>query len=872
LRSNSGRAGVLLALYAASGCGALVLETVWLRWFRLLFGATAPAAAATLVAFFAGQALGAWLGSHRIPRVRRPLGAYGLLELAAAASALATPLWLRAAEVLTAEAYDALLGSPALLAGLRLAIALVATLPASLCMGAAFPAIGAAAMARSTELGARGGALYAANLGGATLGAALAGFFLPPALGVDGTYASGIGLLAGVGCVALARGRSEHPRSLPAPAGVRSGASVGRRDRDNVRTSALPGSRSRGARDRAARPHPGPHRLLGLAAFSGFAALGAQVLLVEAFGLVLNQSVHAFAAVLVWILLGLALGASLVALSERRGAAAPEQWVAWGLVVTAFGLTVFPALLANATDGLQILTGAGAGYAARSLGLVAATAGLPVLGAGVVLPGLLALAGRGESVGTQAPERQLGRLLAANTLGALVGALFVPFVLLELFSPWAAFLVLGLGTLVASLFVRLPDRRTRLARDLVLAVGWVVALTAASPLEVPPVRVGAGEKLAFLRTGTAGTVAVLERNGELLIRTDNHYNLGGTADRRHQERQGHLARLLHPDARRVAWIGSATGISAGVLTLGPLDSLTLVEIVPDVVEAARLFADANHGVHADPRVRVVLDDARNFMRTTREHFDLVVADLFVPWRAGAGSLYAREHFAAVREHLGDDGVFVQWLALYQLDEAMLQTILATFVERFPRAALVRGDFFGSHPIAALVGYAGEVPSAEATSRAAVRLRAAGVEDRWVTDPVGVWALYVGPLSPLAPRLAAAPINRDGDPRIEFMAARAYTGVAGGVADPMTGFRWLAFLEGLTAATSRRGDDIHPQLPEAARRASRAGNLLQAAGVAWVAGRAADAARYLEAAREALPPHLLEPNDPDPTAAEVWPDR
>jgi spermidine synthase len=334
----------------------------------------------------------------------------------------------------------------------------------------------------------------------------------------------------------------------------------------------------------------------------------------------------------------------------------------------------------------------------------------------------------------------------------------------------------------------------------------------------------------------------------------------------HHERQAHLALLLAPGARRVAYVGSATGISAGAALVHPIEELVLVELVPGVARAAaRFFGDANRGVYADPRTRVVLDDARNFLRATRRRFDLVIADLFVPWHAGAGSLYTREHFTAVRERLAPDGVFCQWLALYQLSERELDAIAASFADVFPRAAVFRGDFYGRFPIAALVGFAGEPPAPEAVAAAARRLAEAGEEDRWVTVAEGAFALYVGPLAPYE---ASAPRNRDDRPWVERLAAAGHAGGQRGKLDPIVGPRWVGWAGRLRERALRGGDPLWA-LPEAARRASAGGARLQEAGALWVTGRAEAAAQAFAQAAALLPPQLVAAAPEDPTAAELW---
>jgi spermidine synthase len=848
----------LAVLYLLSGAGAVAVETIWMRWLQLLFGATAPAASATLVAFFTGHALGALWAGARSRSWRRPLVVYGRLELAGVLGAAAVPVLLRLGELAVGPAYDALRSAPAALAAVRLGIAGAATLPAAFCFGATFPAIGTAAVEALVQLGARGSALYAANTLGAAAGTALATFWLPGALGVGGTYAVALALsgAAGGGALLLASRRAGTDAVEARPA-RRPGGSRGR-DRSSA-AGAMDAGRS-----------VGPRALLALAVLSGLCPFALQVLLVGSFAQVLDESSWAFGAVLVVVLLSIAAAGGLVAWSARRGRPDPRTLLGAALVVAAVSVAAFPALLDRATGGLGYVGSRGPGlpYVASVLATVAVTAGPALLAGSMVFPLCLVLAGRrGGAPGAGAV---IGRLAAANTAGALVGALAAPWVLLPRLGPWAAFVGLAVPWAGAALLV--PDARTprRAGRCAALVVGGALVAAVANPLAVPTTPTAPGERVLAVDPTAAGVVAVVARGGDRLIRVDGHYALGGTAERVHHEREAHLPLLLAPGARRVAYVGSATGISAGGALAHPIDALTLVERVPAVARAgARWFDDANHGVYRDPRTTVVLDDARNFLGNTRATFDVVIADLFVPWHAGVGSLYTREHFRAVRRHLTGHGLFCQWLPLYQLSEPELRVILATFLDVFPRAAVFRGDFFGRFPIVALVGFAGDPPTAAEVSSAAEVLARAGVDDRWVTDPVGPWALYVGPLAPLAPSLSDVPRNSDDRPRIEQLAAAGHAGGTRGKVDPIVGLAWVRFSEALRAAARRDGDPLWPELPAEARRASEGGALLQAAGAFYVTGRNDLAAQAFTRAAEELPGRLVADAPPDDTAAELW---
>jgi len=831
------------ALFLVSGVGALVVETTWLRWLRLLFGASAPAVSATLVAFFTGQALGAALAGRLASRARRPLAWYGALELAAAAACLAVPALLGLVEAALDPVYDALRTAPAGLAAARYAGALFATLPAALCFGASLPVLAAASIGTPEALGRGGALLYGTNTAGAALGVALASFVLPEWIGVTAGHAAGAGLLALAGAGALLASR------------------------------ALPGPATRPLTGPAPRLRPPAATLRALAALSGLASFAAQVLLVQAFARVLNQSTYAFGAVLIVTLVALAAGALAVAALERTGRVPPASVLAWCLVGAALAFAAFPAVFVGATDGLAYL---GAerpwpAYLWSALGLAAATAGPALLAAAGVLPALLALAGRAPRDAGD-PASLAGSLLAWNTTGAIAGALLAPFVLLPALGLWLSLTAVGVLYAVAAIFL-VPKTNaggSRLLRDVALGLGWILVISRGSPLGLPPLRIEPGARLVAAEQSAAGLVAVLERDGARWIQIDNHYALGGSADAVRQERQGHLPLLLHPAPRRVAFLGSATGSSAGAaLAHASVERIALVEIVPGVAAAARrFFAEENRGVYDDPRSELVLDDARNFVRATGERFDVIVGDLFVPWQAGTGSLYAREHFAAARERLAPGGIFCQWLPLYQLSAEEVAIVAATFLDVFPDAFALRGDFFAEHPILALVGGAGPAPDAAVLAAGAAQLSAAGVADRWVVHPLGPFALHVAPLAPSAARFDGTPRNRDDRPRIELLAARTHAGRAGKLA-PLTGLDYAELSKSLRLAADDAG--AFAALPEAARRAGDGGHALQAAGALFAAGRSAEAGRALAAAAALLPRELFAEAAPDPTAAEAWHD-
>src|SRR5262249_14749876 len=170
-------------------------------------------------------------------------------------------------------------------------------------------------------------------------------------------------------------------------------------------------------------------------------------------------------------------------------------------------------------------------------------------------------------------------------------------------------------------------------------------------------------------------------------------------------RQADPPMLLPPAPRALFFLGLGTGITAGAALFHPVERVTVAELVPDIALLAReYFSPMANGLFSDPRARIVIGDGRALLAADPQRYDVIVSDLFVPWHAGTGSLYTREHFERIRDRLTDDGVFAQWLPLYQLSMREFAVIAHTMLEVFPLVTVWRGDFSASEPIVALVGH------------------------------------------------------------------------------------------------------------------------------------------------------------------------
>jgi spermidine synthase len=792
--------------FTMSGAAALALEMLWMRSAALVLGQTAATTASVLACYFAGLGLGAAAGRG----IRRQaVRAYGVLELGAAAGALWSVHVFRALGAAGAQQWLAA-GGPAA----RIAAVAIAVVPATACLGATLPALGQVLAARA--LGRRGGLLYALNTLGGVAGIVAAGFGLPALIGVHASYVVAAAASAVAGAAALIVGCGGAVALAPTAVAGTTQSGVSR------------------------------HRLRVAAAGAGALGLGLEVLWTRLFAQVLHNSVYSFSAIALVFVMAIAAGATLAALVQPRlrpVAIARTALIAAG-VATIAGFWLF----VRYTDGLAYFgmeSGLGE-YLARIIALAALTAGPAAFAAGVVLPALWGAWG-----GHDAAARPLGDLSAANTLGGIAGALVAAFVALPLLGLCGCLLAAAAAYIVLADVLAPPRCRWR-----PMTYGALVVVVLANPMRAPLVHLRPDtETVRATLEGPNGIVTVVESQDDLQLRLDNYYVLGGTAAATNERRLGVLPLLLHPAPHRVAFVGLATGITASAGPALGIDETTVVELVPEVAVAARAhFAEWNGHLFERRNVRVVVDDGRRYLAASRQHFDVIVSDLFIPWHAGAGSLYSREMYETVAQRLAPGGLFCQWLPLYQLTRGEFDMIAHTFLTVFPHVGLWRADFYPNRPVVGLVGQS----TVQAVDLTRIGERLERLPD-WSEDPLlaaprALAMLSVGPLTPVADLFAATPLNTDDHPLLEFAAPRLTRINATGDKDWFTGAALATFYETLAERTAATPDPMLPQTADVDE-ARGAGAMLYRYALAASHGDSTTAAQ-LQADVRALVPDVI----------------
>ncbi|RPI52410.1 MAG: hypothetical protein EHM55_16570, partial [Acidobacteria bacterium] len=781
------RRTLFVVCYGASGAAALVYQVVWVRLLTLAFGHTVASSSIVLGAFMCGLALGAWRAGRATLPPSHALAVYAALELLIGAVALALPTVLSAFEPLAAWAYaDGTL--PARFLFVRAAICFILLGIPAAAMGATFPVAVAWVVGRAdegtrthTRAMAEAGVLYAANTTGAAAGALAAGFWLVPSYGIRAStvIAVGLNVLAASGALWL---RSSEKRSAD-------GSEKRFRDPFSGR------SRENGSRNRFAAPQPAMASVA--AAISGCAALVFEVAWTRLIATIIGPTTYAFALMAASFIVGIAIGSAL-GVRVARATAQRALWLSATLVVAA-GATLAAAWFTALEVPLIVARYVNEADGFGSLLLREATVvGLLVTAASITFGATFTLALAVSSPGLDSAARDTSIVYAANTIGAVLGSLAAGFVLLPRFGLASTFLntsrillVAGAGFAAFAMY-----RRTRRGPDAAftaLAGAVLFAATFALPQwdrtllasgmykyarHIDPedltANIRAG-RLEYYKEGTAGTVSVRVLGGTRSLAIDGKVDASNGGDMLTQRLLGLLPTLVHPNPQDALVIGLGSGVTAdAVMASGTVRHMDVVEISPEVVDAAALFERENRRVLGARGVRLLIGDGRTHLQLTTRQYDVIVSEPSNPWMAGVAALFTREFFEAVRRRLTPDGVFCQWAHTYEIDAGDLRSIVRTFASVFPHGTLwLVGDgdilLIGTQS----PGIDRQLASvAERVQKGSVGalLAESGVPRQ--SAPFFLLSLYAGGAGELTSYGESAAIQTDDRMDLEFTAARA----------------------------------------------------------------------------------------------------
>lgn len=758
-----------------SGAAALILQVLWTRMLGHVFGATTLAIATTLTAFMGGLALGSHLGGKYAPKLKRPLLAFAVLETLVGLYGLLVPVLFSTLPAVQrwigADLGTGVLGYSILR---FVVVSLIVLLPTT-AMGATLPFLAEGVVKAEHHMASRTGQLYAANTFGAVFGAFFAGFVFIPQLGITTTvYLAAVIDLLVAGVVLVLFKISNSDRLLT------------RSDREESPDQIL--TRLEGIEVVGVTPRTQNLSLL-VFALSGAAAMALEVLGSRTVGVVIGASTYSFTLILVTFLVGLALGATLM--SRRIDMIKDPVYVLAWVEATVGVLALLGSMLVDHLPSWIHATAREHDVTMNAVYftnfLIAAAVTFPsTIALGTVMPLVVRIL---SPNGAEHAGPIVGRAYAVNTVGGILGSFLAGFVIIPFIGVERGISIAAGTSLLLGLALALARKRG------VPAIGAVVAACFALMIFGPKWNVQAwtsglfrmhiarniypdgwspSGKLVYHKDGISTTVTVEQESDGIgvSLKVNGKVDASDIGDMPTQVLSGLLPILMHDQPESVLVIGYGSGVTPGAVLQAPVKKVYLAEIESAVYEASNLhFAHVNHEPAKDPRFQAVIDDGRNFLLTRNEPFDVIISEPSNPWMSGAASLFTVDFFNIARRRLKDDGIFLQWLQLYELSPENIHALIRTFHSVFPEVLIFSPDPFSNDTL--LLGSAHPIRVDRARLDKAFsdpRMKAELVRAE-VFEPEDFLGLFLLGTNQIEKFVGKGPLNTDDNAMIEYGAPR-----------------------------------------------------------------------------------------------------
>jgi spermidine synthase len=757
---------ILYVIFFLSGATGLVYEVIWVRLTGLVFGNTSHAISTVLGAFMAGLALGSWKLGHRADRTENPLRMYGLLEIGIGISAAVVPLVFRALDTFYWSVAPSVSAIPGGGGFIRFGASFVILLTPTFLMGGTLPVLTRFFTENVNEVERKVGVLYALNTFGAAAGSLAAALVFIPVLGNMRTtlIIAAVNVAIGLFAIWLSERSPDTEREAEQPA--------------LLMEEPLPSN-------------PGADRLILLTlAVSGFVSMMYEVSWTRALSAMIGSSTYAFSIMLITFLVGIALGSSII--SRRKPAATLrllgllQLGVAIGGLVFLVGYLVAPYALVALIRAFfysfpAILT--------IQFILCAALMIFATLCMGATFP----VASQMYSSKFVFLGRSIGNIYSVNTLGAILGSLLAGFVLMPIIGTERTILAGLFFNSAMALLLLTESKSGRIAQAAALILLLVATVSMRGQLFWHPDSMDRGilvysrqiearpeltinehyedTDVVYFKEGNNATISVRKGENYLGLRTNGKVDASNRDDMITQLTIGFLPGFYHPNPKNALVIGYGSGVTVGAAAAIPeLEEIDCIEIEPAVVSAGPWFSEINRKSYENPKVKVTFNDARNYMNMTRKQYDIIISEPSNPWIAGVASLFTAEFYDRAAEVLKPDGVFAQWIQLYELDPEDLRMILNEVQRKFPEVSVWITDsdliMIGTRSPQKLdVGRVARIAKADPSMMRNFR------DFLHIDRPEGLLAYYVMSTEATRRFASSARRNTDDRPLLEFHAPR-----------------------------------------------------------------------------------------------------
>ncbi len=682
---------IFILIFALSGFSGLIYESIWTHYLKLYLGHASYSQVLVLVIFMGGLAIGSALAARFGRRLSNLILWYGIAEGLIGVFGLSFHQLFVFVQATSIEQIFPAMGSAWSVNMIKWTLASILILPQSILLGATFPLLSAGVIRRfSGDSGKTLATLYFVNSLGASVGILCNTFIFIPSIGLPGAV-----LLAGVINIALAfmvyglSRNDRYPHVVESPSQPHNRFPVSSR------------------------------YLFVIAGFTGLASFMYEIGWIRMLTLVLGGSSHSFEIMLSAFILGLAIGSLWI---RTRIQKFHDPLLALGVIQLMMG--VFAALtlpLYNYSyemmnflqTALNRSESAYTLYSMFSYGLSLFIMLPATICAGTTLPLVTYMLLQKES-----DDSNIGKVYSWNTVGSIFGIIFAIQLVMPILGLRWVILTGALVDISLGVFIIYNSGvvlgRSRSGALLVLSAVIIVLISPLTRLD--PTKMVSGifrdglhqfdeSSILFSKDGKTSTVVVLERgktrsllnNGkpDAAIRTNADKTasieandtpkskLGYTNDEPTMVLLGTLPFVYKPDIRTIANIGLGSGLTAHtILHQENLVKLDTIEIEQAVVEAMVYFRPKVDNVFLDPRSKIIVDDAKTYFAASGEKYDAIVSEPPNPWVSGVSGLFSREFYQNMIRYLADDGVFVQWMHLYEISPELVSSVYFALIESF----------------------------------------------------------------------------------------------------------------------------------------------------------------------------------------------
>ncbi len=672
---------VLVALcFFLSGGAGLILEIVWTKYLNLIFGSTTLSISTTVAAFMGGLAAGSYFADRFLKRLRNPVLSYGVFEILIGIYALFIPSilsWFISVQgIILPYFYE----NAFIYSIVRFVFCFVVLIIPTTAMGATLPILSGFYIKNIREGGSRMGLLYAINTAGATIGTFVAGFILLKTFGVHKTnnLAAATDILVGISMVFLSfSSRINSPEA----------------------DSESPSEKTTG--------HSDVEWILIFVSFAaGVVSMCYQMLWTRSLSMVIGSSTYAFTIILTTFLLGIAAGSFIFSriVSKREDPVSDLILIFLAIGFTSLVTSVYIDRLPFLVQKIMLIDNFTPAHIFWGYFFVTSIVVIfPAVGMGMYLPLLVHIALKEVKTVT----RDIGRIYSANTIGNIIGSftggfLIIPFIGIQtgLRISVIASVLIGASLIIyfRRYFIRNDIRNIVVAVVIILIAffspkwdiakwssGMFRAYLARGPYNkgeyVPP-------KVVFHRDGIVTTVTVEYRDGGMYsLKVNGKVDASNGSDMSTQMLSGLIPVFLNPAARSVAIIGFGSGTTSGTVLRTEVSEVTSIELEEAVIEASRHFTSFNLEPLKSPKHRLRIDDGRNFILSTDKMFDIIISEPSNPWMSGASSLFTYDFWSRAAKRLNKNGIFCQWLQMYELSLENIRILMNTFHKVFPYVLL-----------------------------------------------------------------------------------------------------------------------------------------------------------------------------------------